>query len=197
MEERFGLIFVILDRAYLTRVRQERGFGVNPWRTHSRFLVSHNLLIDPTYADPMREWLGEMQPGGLLILGRGPPRRAVEWRALRDRDEVHPCDPRSRRSFRAPPVPVRHASQRPFQQFLHLARAARSIPFHPRGAGPGQERVRRRDGSAHQGRHSGGSGWLSRAGGCGASPSRICRRTRRSLCSRAFWTSTADCGKSG
>ena len=68
MEERFGLIFVILDRAYLARVRQERGFGVNPWRTHSRFLVSHNLLIDPTYADPMREWLGEMQPGGLLIL---------------------------------------------------------------------------------------------------------------------------------
>ena len=68
MEERFGLVFVILDRAYLTRVRQERGFGVNPWRTHSRFLVSHNLLIDPTYADPMREWLGEMQPGGLLIL---------------------------------------------------------------------------------------------------------------------------------
>ena len=68
MEERFGLLFVILDRAYLTRVRQERGFGVNPWRTHSRFLVSHNLLIDPTYADPMREWLGEMQPGSLLIL---------------------------------------------------------------------------------------------------------------------------------
>ena len=68
MEERFGLVFVILDRAYLTRVRQERGFGVNPWRTHSRFLVSHNLLIDSTYADPMREWLGEMQPGGLLIL---------------------------------------------------------------------------------------------------------------------------------
>ena len=68
MEERFGLLFVILDRGYLTRVRQERGFGVNPWRTHSRFLVSHNLLIDPTYADPMREWLGEMQPGSLLIL---------------------------------------------------------------------------------------------------------------------------------
>ena len=68
MEERFGLVFVILDRTYLTRVRQERGFGVNPWRTHSRFLVSHNLLIDPTYADPMREWLGEMQPGSLLIL---------------------------------------------------------------------------------------------------------------------------------
>ena len=68
MEERFGLLFVILDRAYLAQVRRERGFGVNPWRTHSRFLVSHNLLIDPAYADPMREWLGDLSPGSLLIL---------------------------------------------------------------------------------------------------------------------------------
>ena len=35
LEERFGLVFEILDRAYLTRMRRERGFGVNPWRTHS------------------------------------------------------------------------------------------------------------------------------------------------------------------
>ena len=48
LEDRFGLVFAILDRAYLSRMRQERGFGVNPWRTHSRFLVSHNLLIDPS-----------------------------------------------------------------------------------------------------------------------------------------------------
>lgn len=68
LEERFGLVFEILDRAYLTRMRRERGFGVNPWRTHSRFLVSHNILIDPTYADPMREWLGPLLPGSLLIL---------------------------------------------------------------------------------------------------------------------------------
>jgi superfamily II DNA or RNA helicase/DNA-binding transcriptional regulator YiaG len=68
LEERFGLVFEILDRAYLARMRRERGFGVNPWRTHSRFLVSHNLLTDPTYADPMREWLGPMLPGSLLIL---------------------------------------------------------------------------------------------------------------------------------
>jgi hypothetical protein len=67
-EERFGLVFEILDRAYLTRMRRERGFAVNPWRTHSRFLVSHNLLIDPTYTDPMREWLGPLLPGSLLIL---------------------------------------------------------------------------------------------------------------------------------
>lgn len=68
LEDRFGLIFEILDRSFFARVRRERGFGVNPWRTHSRFLVSHNLLIDPAYTDPLREWLGPMQPGSLLIL---------------------------------------------------------------------------------------------------------------------------------
>ena len=52
LEDRFGLVFEILDRSYVSRVRRERGFGVNPWRTHSRFLVSHNLLIDPAYTDP-------------------------------------------------------------------------------------------------------------------------------------------------
>ena len=68
LEERFGLVFELLNRAYLTRMRRERGFGVNPWRTHSRFLVSHNLLIDPAYADPLREWLGPFLPGSLLVL---------------------------------------------------------------------------------------------------------------------------------
>ena len=68
LEDRFGLVFEILDRAYLARMRRERGFGVNPWMTHSRFLVSHNLLIDPSYTDPMRAWLGAMRPGSLLIL---------------------------------------------------------------------------------------------------------------------------------
>jgi superfamily II DNA or RNA helicase len=68
LEERFGLVFEILDRTYLTRMRRERGFGVNPWRTHSRFLVSHNLLIDAAYADPLREWLGPLLPGSLLIV---------------------------------------------------------------------------------------------------------------------------------
>ena len=68
LEERFGLVFELLDRAYLTRMRRERGFGVNPWLTHSRFLVSHNLLIDPAYADPLRAWLGTFLPGSLLIL---------------------------------------------------------------------------------------------------------------------------------
>ncbi|MBN1458880.1 MAG: DEAD/DEAH box helicase, partial [Armatimonadetes bacterium] len=68
LEDRFGLVFEILDRNYMAKMRRERGFGVNPWRTHSRFLISHNLLIDEAYADPMREWLGPMLPGSLLIL---------------------------------------------------------------------------------------------------------------------------------
>ncbi len=94
LEERFGLVFEILDRAYLTRMRRERGFGVNPWRTHSRFLVSHNLLIDPTYADPMREWLGRLLPGQPPDPRRGAPRGAVERRPLRHRVEVHARRPR-------------------------------------------------------------------------------------------------------
>jgi superfamily II DNA or RNA helicase len=68
LEERFGLVFEILDRSYLGRMRRERGFGVNPWRTHSRFLISHNLLTDTSYADPLREWLGDLLPGSLLII---------------------------------------------------------------------------------------------------------------------------------
>lgn len=68
LEERFGLVFELLDRQYVAKVRRERGFAVNPWRTHSRFLVSHNLLTDPAYADPLREWLGPLLPESLLIL---------------------------------------------------------------------------------------------------------------------------------
>ena len=68
MEARFGLTFMILDRAYVARVRRERGFSVNPWTTHSRFLVSHRLLIDEAYASGLRDWLGEFRPQSLLIL---------------------------------------------------------------------------------------------------------------------------------
>ena len=49
-------------------VRRERGFGVNPWGTHTRFLVSHRLLIDEAYTGPLRDWLGDFRSGTLLIL---------------------------------------------------------------------------------------------------------------------------------
>ena len=67
LEVRFGLTFEILDRAYLERIRQERGYGVNPWTTFPRFLISHNLLIDETYTGPLRDWLDNLRPGSLLI----------------------------------------------------------------------------------------------------------------------------------
>ena len=68
MEARFGLTFTLLDRAHVTRMRRERGFAVNPWTTHSRFLVSHRLLIDETWAAGLRDWLGGFAPRSLLIL---------------------------------------------------------------------------------------------------------------------------------
>jgi len=68
LESRFGLTFEILDRDYVERIREERGFGVNPWTTFPRFLVSHRLLIDETYTAPLRDWLDNLRPGSLLIL---------------------------------------------------------------------------------------------------------------------------------
>lgn len=68
LEARFGLTFEILDKDYMKRVRTERGFGVNPWDTHSRFLISHRLLIDENYTGPLIDWLGTFRNGTLLIL---------------------------------------------------------------------------------------------------------------------------------
>ena len=68
LEARFGLTFEILDQDYMRRVRRERGFSVNPWNTHSRFLISHRLLIDENYTGPLIDWLGPFRSGSLLIL---------------------------------------------------------------------------------------------------------------------------------
>lgn len=68
LSARFGLQFEILDKEYVQRVRRERGFSVNPWSTHSRFLISHRLLIDEAYSASLRDWLGTFRPGTLLIL---------------------------------------------------------------------------------------------------------------------------------
>jgi hypothetical protein len=68
LDQRFGLTFVVFDRDYVRRMRQERGYGVNPWTTHSRFVVSHHLLRDEDYASPLRDWLGTFAPQSMLIL---------------------------------------------------------------------------------------------------------------------------------
>ncbi len=79
MEARFGLRFEIFDRAYVEKIRRERGFSANPWTSYPRFLISHRLLIDEDYAAPLRDWLSQganvsatgakaLRPGSLLIL---------------------------------------------------------------------------------------------------------------------------------
>jgi hypothetical protein len=68
MEERFGLTFVVYDREYVRQKRAERGHGVNPWTTHTRFIISHALLRDPAYSVSLQDWLGSYSPGSLLIL---------------------------------------------------------------------------------------------------------------------------------
>ena len=68
LENRFGLTFVVFDRDYVLSRRQERGYGVNPWTTHTRFIISHALLRDETYSGELRDWLKDFSPGSLLIL---------------------------------------------------------------------------------------------------------------------------------
>lgn len=68
MENRFGLTFVILNREFIIARRQERGYGINPWTTHTRFIISHTLLREETYAAPLRDWLGDFCPKAMFIL---------------------------------------------------------------------------------------------------------------------------------
>ena len=151
LEQRFGLLFEILDKDFIAQIRRERGFGVNPWTTHSRFLISHRLLIDEAYAGPLRDWLGTFRPGTLLILDEAHhaapssgQRYAIDSQITRAIQGLSP-------QVRAPPVPLRHAAQRPFEQFYRPARAPRSsalLPRRPRG----QAQSGRRHGAAPQGR---------------------------------------------
>lgn len=68
METRFGLIFQPIDRDFLAAKRRERGYSINPWTTHNRFIISHALLRDETYTSPLRDWLGDFSDGAMLIL---------------------------------------------------------------------------------------------------------------------------------
>jgi ERCC4-related helicase len=68
LAQRFGLSFVVFDKAFIQARRRERGFGVNAWTTHRHFIISHALLRDEDYLVGLREWLGGFAPGSLLIL---------------------------------------------------------------------------------------------------------------------------------
>lgn len=68
MESRFGLGFAVMDRAYISEMRRQRGWGINPWATHNRFILSQALVRDEAYAGPLRDWLGDEGKQALLIL---------------------------------------------------------------------------------------------------------------------------------
>jgi superfamily II DNA/RNA helicase len=68
MERRFGLHFEIYNRAFMARRRQERGFAVNPWTTHARFIISYQTLRRPEYRDPLLQHLGTRARKSLLVL---------------------------------------------------------------------------------------------------------------------------------
>lgn len=68
MSKRFGLGFEVMNRALVDRRRRERGFGVNPWTTHNRFIISHDLLRRPEYREPLLNVLGDRAKRSLLVL---------------------------------------------------------------------------------------------------------------------------------
>ncbi|MBI4955206.1 MAG: DEAD/DEAH box helicase [Myxococcales bacterium] len=68
MQKRFGLSFEVMSRSFIARRRQERGFAVNPWSTHNRFIVSHPIVRRPEYRDPLLQHIGERAKKSLLIL---------------------------------------------------------------------------------------------------------------------------------
>ena len=83
LAQRFGLAFTVMDRTYVAKVRQERGYGTNPWSTGSRFLISHALLRNPDYATPLISWLDQ---------GRGDEEQAP-LQSLLILDEAHNAAP--------------------------------------------------------------------------------------------------------
>lgn len=68
MQRRFGLRFEVMTRQFIAYRRQERGFGVNAWATHNRFIISHQLLRRTEYREPLMVHLGARARKSLLIL---------------------------------------------------------------------------------------------------------------------------------
>ncbi len=68
MEKRFGIRFEIYNRDFVVRRREERGFGVNPWTTFPRFIISYQTLRRPEYREPLLRHLDQRAPKSLLIM---------------------------------------------------------------------------------------------------------------------------------
>jgi hypothetical protein len=85
MSTRFGQGFELYNRAFVQRRRQDRGFGVNPWVTHARFVISYQTLRRPEYKEPLHQMLKEGRRRTLLIL-----------------DEAHTAAPASSSKYAVP-----------------------------------------------------------------------------------------------
>jgi hypothetical protein len=129
MMRRFGLRFEVMSRQFISNRRRERGFGINPWSTHNRFIVSYPLIRRPEYRDPLLAHLGHRARG---------------------RQRHHPHDPRPRAALRQPPVSQRHAPQRSQQLLLRAARDPRSDSLHTRSPSPQRRRAGPDHGPASQ-----------------------------------------------
>lgn len=68
MEKRFGQRFEIYDRGFVGQRRSERGFGVVPWSTHNKFIISYQTLRRPEYFEPLLQHLGPRLKKSLLVL---------------------------------------------------------------------------------------------------------------------------------
>ena len=94
LEQRFGLTFEVLDREYVRKIREERGFSVNPWETHPRFLISQRLLIDDNYRKPLIDWLSK-NPDGAPTTVSGTKAYDIKAGTLLILDEAHHAAPSS------------------------------------------------------------------------------------------------------
>ena len=88
MEQRFGLRFEIYSREFVLARRQERGFGINPWTTHTRFIISYPLLRRPEYRDPLLAHLSTLSQTGSRSSSRAK-------KSLLILDEAHTAAPAS------------------------------------------------------------------------------------------------------
>lgn len=68
MAQRFGLHFEIFNRDFVARRRQERGFQVPVWGTHSRFIVSYQTLRRSEYLEPLLAHLDERGPDKAMLV---------------------------------------------------------------------------------------------------------------------------------
>lgn len=58
----------MMSRQFVAQRRQQRGFGVIPWATHNRFIVSHPLIRRAEYRDSLLAHLQGRAEKGLLIV---------------------------------------------------------------------------------------------------------------------------------